>query len=304
MATTPQWDNIPAAVRADIETHVGAIHHVTAIPAGLTAGTAARLDTPTGPVFVKALPADSPSARLYAREQHVNAALPTTVPAPRMQWGGHDHGWVTLVFDHITAHHTVSLAPDSEDLDGLLGLVATLGETLTPNPAPGVPPVADNIAFLLSRADTLLAHPPQDLQSLAAYQAARAGFHLDHLAGDTLLHADIHHANLIATAGQLHIIDWGLACQGAAWVETALLIPRLIAAGHTPQQAENLAEQIPAWKTAPEAAVTGLAAVWTLFREFVARNGPERIRESRARAAAAGRAWVEFRIHRATDLRS
>ncbi|MER5326155.1 hypothetical protein [Streptosporangium roseum] len=95
--------------------------------------------------------------------------------------------------------------------------------------------------------------------------------------------------------GILRLIYWGLACQGAAWVETALLIPWLILAGHAPAGAETLAEQVPAGKAAPETAVTGLAAVWCLFREYVARNGPERIRASRAHAAAAGRAWVEYR---------
>ncbi|OUC93838.1 hypothetical protein [Streptosporangium minutum] len=72
-------------------------------------------------------------------------------------------------------------------------------------------------------------------------------------------------------------------------------LPRLILAGHTPAQAERLAEQVPAWRAAPEAAVTGLAAVGSLFREFVARDGPERVRASRAHAAVAGRAWVEYR---------
>ncbi|MGW3365512.1 hypothetical protein ACWDOR_21505 [Streptosporangium canum] len=67
-------------------------------------------------------------------------------------------------------------------------------------------------------------------------------------------------------------------------METALLIPRLILADHTPEQAEALAEQAPAWKAAPETAVTDLAAVWSLFREYVARNGPERIRASRPRS--------------------
>ncbi|MFI6456531.1 hypothetical protein ACIBF6_33835 [Streptosporangium amethystogenes] len=70
---------------------------------------------------------------------------------------------------------------------------------------------------------------------------------------------------------------------------TALLVPRLILADHA-------SGQVPTWKTAPEATVTGPAAVWSLFREFVARNGPEHIRASRARAAAAGRDWVEYRI--------
>ncbi|GGL22031.1 hypothetical protein Sme01_19920 [Sphaerisporangium melleum] len=291
--TTPQWEGLPSAVRADIEKRLGAVHTVTPVPVGLTAGTAARLDTPTGPVFVKALPVDSPSATLYLREQRVNAALPAAVPAPRMRWGGDGHGWVVLVFDHLAAHHVVNLAPGSADLDDVIDLVAALGDILTPNPA-HVPPVTDNVAFLLKRADTLLAEPPADLAGLDTYTTARARFDLDQLAGETLLHADIHHANLIA-ADRLHVIDWGLACHGAAWVETALLIPRLIAAGHTPHQAEALAERIPAWKTAPDAAVTGLAAVWVLFREYVARYGPERIRESRARAAAAGRAWMEYR---------
>ncbi|SFK31578.1 hypothetical protein SAMN05216275_12248 [Streptosporangium canum] len=78
-------------------------------------------------------------------------------------------------------------------------------------------------------------------------------------------------------------------------METALLIPRLILPDHTPEQAEAPTEQAPAWKAAPETAVTDLAAVWSLFREYVARNGPERIRASRAHAAEVGRAWLEYR---------
>jgi hypothetical protein len=288
------WDDLPATVRGDIEAACGTIRHVTPIPPGLTAGTAARLDTVTGPVFVKALPDDSPSAPLYQRELHVNATLPDALPAPALRWGGHRAGWVTLAFDHVTAHHDVDLAPGSRDLDDLVDLVAALGDALTPNPADEVPPVTGNVAFLLRRADAVLAAPPADLESLPCYQRACAGFDLDALAGDMLLHADLHEGNLIA-AERLHLIDWGLACHGAAWVETALLIPRLIAGGHTPEQAEALAAGVPEWKSAPEAAVTGLAAVWSLFREFVARNGPQQIRESRARAAAAGRAWVEYR---------
>ncbi|GAA4590511.1 hypothetical protein GCM10023194_47550 [Planotetraspora phitsanulokensis] len=107
---------------------------------------------------------------------------------------------------------------------------------------------------------------------------------------------DLHEGNLLAGPNGLQLIDWGLACRGAAWVEPALLIPRLILEGHTPAQAEALVAQVPAWKSAPPEAVTGLAAVWSLFREFVARYGPEPIRTSRARAAAAGRAWVKHRL--------
>ncbi|MDP9862210.1 MULTISPECIES: phosphotransferase family protein [Streptosporangium] len=290
-----RWDDLPAEVHDAIAAECGPIRHTTSLPGGLTAGAAVRLDTIREPVFVKALPADSPSAPLYQRERLVGAVLPEGVPAPRMLWSGHTADWVALAFKHVDTERDVDLSPDSQDVADVIDIVRVLGEQLTPNPAGEVPPVADNVAFLARRADALLAAPPADLQSLPAYRAARAGLDLDRLTGDTLLHADFHEGNLLATTSGVRLIDWGLACQGAAWVETALLIPRLILAGHTPAEAERLAEQVPAWKSAPEPVVTGLAAVWSLFREFVARRGPEPIRASRARAAAAGRAWVEYR---------
>jgi aminoglycoside phosphotransferase (APT) family kinase protein len=289
------WGDLPGEVRDAVEAACGTIQHATSLPGGLTASAAVRLDTTRGQVFVKALPAESPSAPLYLREQHVGAALPEGVPAPRMLWSGHTAGWIALMFEHVDAQREVDLGPASPDLGDVIDIVRVLGEQLTPNPAGEVPPVADNVAFLGRRADALLADPPADLASLPQYRAARAGLNWDAMTGDTLLHADFHEGNLLATGRGVRLIDWGLACQGAAWVETALLIPRLILSGHTPAQAERLAEQVPAWKAAPEAAVTGLAAVWSLFREYVARNGPERIRASRACAAEAGRAWVEYR---------
>ncbi|WP_433253904.1 phosphotransferase family protein [Streptosporangium sp. CA-135522] len=289
------WDDLPGEVRDAVEVECGTIQHATSLPGGLTAGVAVRLDATRGPVFLKALPAASPSAPLYLREQHVGVALPEGVPAPRMLWSGHTAGWVWLAFEHVEVRRPVVLSPGSPDVADVVDIVRVLGELLVPNPAAEVPPVADNVMFLTRRADALLADPPSDLASLPAYRAARAGLDMDALAGDTLLHADFHEGNLLAGPAGVRLIDWGLACQGAAWVEIALLIPRLILAGHTPEQAEVLADQLPAWKAAPEVAVTGLAAVWSLFREFVARNGPERIRASRARAAEAGRAWVEYR---------
>ncbi|MFI6801718.1 phosphotransferase family protein [Streptosporangium canum] len=289
------WGDLPAEVRDAVEAECGPIQHAASLPSGLTGGTALSLGTPHGPVFLKALPTDSPSAPLYQRERLVGAVLPEGVPAPRMLWSGNTAGWITLMFEHLDARREVDLGPASPDLGDVMDIVRVLGEILTPNPGAKVPSATDNVQFLMRRADALLADPPSDLASLPAYRAARARLDWDAIAGGTLLHADLHEGNLLAGPAGVRLIDWGLACQGAAWVETALLIPRLILAGHTPEQAEALAEQVPAWKAAPEAAVTGLAAAWSLFREYVARNGPERIRASRACAAAAGRAWVEYR---------
>ncbi|MER5621985.1 hypothetical protein ABT061_13180 [Streptosporangium sp. NPDC002544] len=71
--------------------------------------------------------------------------------------------------------------------------------------------------------------------------------------------------------------------------------PRLIEAGHTPEQSEALLARVPAWRSAPADAVTALAALWTLFRLYKARFGPVEGRDFRARAAEAGRAWVLYR---------
>ncbi len=292
------WEQLPGAVKATIADRFGQIEHVTCMPGGLTAGTSVRLATPGGDLFVKALPESAPSAPLYHREQHVNPVLPSATPSPRMLWGGRRAGWMVLVFEHIEATRQVDLSPGSPDVPALVEAVQVLGETLTPNPGAQVPPVASNVAFLLKRADRLLAKAPDDLEHLGEYVAARRGLRVEALGGDTLLHADLHEGNLLATPDQIHVIDWGLACHGAAWVETALMIPRLILAGHTPAQAEDLAAWIPVWKAAPAEAVTGLAAAWSLFREFVARFGPEHIRPSRAAAARAGRAWMLHRLGR------
>jgi Ser/Thr protein kinase RdoA (MazF antagonist) len=164
--------------------------------------------------------------------------------------------------------------------------------TKSPTRNAGCPPPR----FLSSRADRLLADHPMDLDSYDLYVAARAGLAEAALDGDTLLHADFHAGNLLVGRDQLYLIDRGLACRGEAWVETALLIPRLITGGHTLEQAEALAAQVPAFKAAPQEAVSGLAAVWSLFREFVARYGPEHNPASLAAAAAAGRAWVVHRM--------
>ncbi|WP_176728425.1 phosphotransferase family protein [Planobispora rosea] len=289
------WQDLPEQARDAVTSACGTIRQVASLPGGLTAGLAVRLDTESGTRFLKALPDDASSAQLYQRERLVGATLPESVPAPRLLWSGHTAGWVILLFEHVDEAREIDLSPGSPDLDGVLDLVQVLGEALTPNPGAGVPPVTESVEFLRKRADALLASPPVDLEAADAYRHARTLLELDALAGPTLLHADLHEGNLLASPVGVRVIDWGLSCQGAAWVETALFVPRLILAGNTPIEAEALAEQVPAYKDAPETAVTALSAVWSLFREFVARNGPPGIRASRARAAAAGRAWVQYR---------
>lgn len=129
--------------------------------------------------------------------------------------------------------------------------------------------------------------PPADALSALPFAA---------LEGNTLLHYDVHSGNVLIAGGETYVVDWSFACRGAAWIDAAMLVPRLIEAGHTPGQAEALVDGLSGWKTAPADAVTGLAALWTMFREYKAHCGPPESRGFRARAAEAGHAWVHHRV--------
>ena len=78
---------------------------------------------------------------------------------------------------------------------------------------------------------------------------------LEWLRGDALLHTDYNPLNILIYDGGAHIVDWAWPTRGAAFIDPACLILRLIAAGHTPTQAETLVAQAPAWNHAPKRAI-------------------------------------------------
>ncbi|MFJ5035450.1 phosphotransferase family protein [Streptomyces sp. NPDC088560] len=113
------------------------------------------------------------------------------------------------------------------------------------------------------------------------------------LQGRGLAHTDMSPHNMLVTArGRVLLLDWALACPAPAWADTALTIPRLISAGHTPEQAEAVARQIPAYRAAEPAAVTLFAR--TLYAAW---EDWERTRPMPHRAAltAAARDWAAHR---------
>lgn len=130
------------------------------------------------------------------------------------------------------------------------------------------------------------------------YQAAINGLDDNDLTGASLVHYDLHPGNLKVTPdGRVLAVDWGFACSGAPWIDAAVLVPRLIEAGHSPASAERLTSHIRSWHAAPPSAVTALGALWTMFREYKALHGPMDGRAFRAQAARAGRAWIAHRMN-------
>ena len=86
--------------------------------------------------------------------------------------------------------------------------------------------------------------------------------------GQTLVHTDVTPHNFMIHASGVAVVDWSMPCRGPAWIDTALMMVRLIRAGHSPAQAEAWASQISVWSAArPEAVDAFAAGVAALSRD-------------------------------------
>ncbi|MCX5069453.1 hypothetical protein OOJ91_26760 [Micromonospora lupini] len=195
---------------------------------------ALTLDTASGRFFCKGGETSSPIAWLYRNEARVNPWLPEV--APRLLWVVERDGWELLGFEHVAGRHP-DLTPGSPDLPLLATLLTELNSQLTPCPPVALRPFADRWQTLID---------PEVVD------------------GDTLLHTDMTPRNFLArqrpgAAAEVRLVDWSSPARGADWIDAALLLLRLVRAGHTPAAAEAWAAQIPAYAVAPGKSVTGFA---------------------------------------------
>ncbi|MFG2102514.1 hypothetical protein ACGFJ5_18155 [Micromonospora echinaurantiaca] len=229
------WHELPDAVRRHVEHHTGTVHAAYSVPTGATCDLAAVLDTDTGRIFCKGGETDGPTAWLYRNEARVNPYLPEA--APRLRWTMEEQGWLLLGFDYATGRHP-DLGPESPDLLPVVRLLSALSRQLTPAPPIPVQRFADRWRDLIAP---------------------------ELVAGDTLLHTDMTPRNFLL-ADRLRLVDWSSPARGAAWIDTAFMLVRLIRAGHEPAAAEAWARQVPAWAQASDEAlqafVDGLVRLW------------------------------------------
>jgi hypothetical protein len=255
------WETLPAALRLAIESHTGPVRAARSATAGSVSKFAATLDTATGHLFCKAIPTANPLARMHRTEARLNPWLPDI--APRLRWTVEEAGWLALGFDHVPGRHA-DLSPGSTDLPLLADTLTALAQSLTPC-------------------------PPVRVQTATKRWEGRLD--ADLVDGDTLMHTDVTPFNFLLGA-RVHVIDWSMPCRGAAWLDAALMIVRLIRAGHSPDQAESWAAQIPAWKQAAphalDAFADALAALWEQRRQ-------ESSAPHRGPLAAAARTWATYR---------
>ncbi|MDP9863917.1 MULTISPECIES: hypothetical protein [Streptosporangium] len=237
------WDDLPNETRAAVEKHTGSVWSSQTVSEGLNSAVAALLDTVSGKVFIKGLHRDYPRRWTQDMEAMINPHVHGL--APRLLWRVEGE-WDVLGFEAVDGHHA-DFGPGSSDLPLLVGTMMALGKLSCPN----LPmKVAEH------RWRTYVAAPEE----------------LKWLRGDRLLHTDYNPVNVLIADGRALLIDWAWPTRGAGWIDPACLILRLMAGGHTAEEAERVVAQTPAWSSAPEEGIEVFARANVRLWDEIAGN--------------------------------
>lgn len=225
------FQDLPAEVRAAISAFTGTIDAATTVSGGSNSAIAARLQTQQGAVFVKGIALDHPQARTQKREAAINPHLPRA--CPRIKWRLQLAGWDLIGFDVLNGR-MADFSPGSADLELVIAALFELSTVSCPN----------------------IQDLKQATQRWAEYIPAEI---LPLLAGDCLLHTDMAPDNILIDEEGAHLVDWAWPTRGAAWIDPAVWVIRLIDAGHTAAEAERWASRFPAFRAASTAALNTFA---------------------------------------------
>jgi hypothetical protein len=222
-----EWAHLPPHVRALVERHTGsAVESASSRTTGFTPGLASVLTCRDGSRhFVKAasMRAQRAFAQAYLEEARKLAALPATVPAPRLAWQHADEDWVVLGIEHVEAAHPARPWLQ-QDLDRSLDLLETVADTL-PEPPDGLP--LDSFATENAEWPSYWRHLRSSRPDLAhADEAASlAARSLEVTGGSAVVHTDVRDDNILLCAdGRTLLCDWNWPVTGAAWIDTVLLL--------------------------------------------------------------------------------
>lgn len=268
------WEEVSQEVRAAVEKKLGSAVLTTSQPSkGRSSDLSLTVETERGKVFLKGIQVNDRKARMHRNEAKVNWFLPDL--APRLLWQFETDGWLILGYEHVAGHYA-DFCPGSTDLPLLADALSMLANELTPCPI-----IVDNLAIrwsnvapwrrLAGNLNELDEWERDNIEFLLTLEAQA----VEQMDGPGLIHSDLHQYNVLI-GDRIRIIDWAWSCNGPTWADPAFVVIRLIGAGHTPQQAEEWASQIPAWKEASEstrlafsAAVLGMWQYRKHFQELI-----------------------------------
>jgi aminoglycoside phosphotransferase (APT) family kinase protein len=299
------WEELPGRVRSAVEGRAGGpVVEAITQPGGFSPGLAARLRTADGGrLFVKAVGASpNPHAvELHRREARVAAALPMSVPAPRLRWVLDEGDWVVLAFDDVGGT-TPQLPWRAEDLERVLAAVTELADALTPSPLPAEP-AGELLGPMLMRWRDLSRHP-DDLARLDPAWRRRLdelveleGRWPDAAGGESLVHLDLRADNIVLTSERVYFVDWPWAAVGASWLDLVALLPSVaMQGGPVPEDA---------WRGHPlsngvdddsvDAFLAALTGMFTRQSLLPAAPGLPTLRAFQAAQGRVARKWLALR---------
>ncbi len=304
----PSWPDLPAAVRAAVETRLGAgVSGWTSHDGGYSQGLASTLRTDAGDVFVKAVGPEHPfTADLYRLEARTARALPAGTPAPALRWVLDDDldgagTWVALAFDAVPGRAVATPWRDDE-LAAVADLARRIGEVEVPADSP-LPRFADTVEW--REWEELADRRPAGLGTYDPWVADR----LDRLAvlasawpeataGDHLVHGDLRGDNTVLVDRAAVAVDWPCAARGAAFCDAVGMLPAVQVEGGPPPE-EVLRRHPLSRDVEPDAVTSYLAALTGYFLKSSLDPAPPGIPHLRAfqRAQAeVGVAWLRHRL--------
>jgi aminoglycoside phosphotransferase (APT) family kinase protein len=237
-AQRPSWPELPAAVRARVETLAAApVRAADVAGGGFTRGFAGLLRLADGrSVFVKAAPlAELPVvAASYRREVEVLTALPAAVPCPRLLWSEEVAGWVLLGTTPV-AGRMPGRPWTPADVASAVRACEAAAEALTPGPAEltltrmaedlgGTDPFRTWFGAVHDGGATSDLLSPWATRSLPELQRLvdQSGPAID---GETACHGDLRPDNLVLDgAGRSWICDWNWLSLAAPWTDLVGLL--------------------------------------------------------------------------------
>jgi hypothetical protein len=244
-----------------IEPHTGPVHAVHHTTRGYTSNVTAIVHGEAGPVFVKAARDPGPHVSSLQREAAINPYVRSVSPA--LRWQQHRDGWIVLGFD-VTAGAYADFTPGSPDLPAVVDAIAAIGKLSCPDIAR---------EWVETRWDRFTDRP-------------------ELFAGDALLYTDISPDNVLIGDCGVSVVDWSWPTRGAAFIDPACLVVQLVAAGHSPADAEGWASRCPVWSAADPVAVDAFAAATMhMYRHFEERD-PAPWRTAMTNAVTS---WAEHR---------
>jgi hypothetical protein len=261
------WESLPGSLKQAIEARTGTITAGRTMTAGQNSPLAAVVDTPAGRVFVKGLPSEHRKVITQDREAAVAPLVAAVSPA--LLWHFDEAGWNVLGYQYAPGRHA-NYRPGSPDVSQVVELMEALSRI--PAPADSGP---------LKRAEdrwkSYVDNPGDELA----------------FAGTALTHTDWAPDNVLIAPDRPWLIDWAWPTLGAAWIDPACWLLRLIAAGgHIPSEAEYQAARLTAFAAADPAHVDLFArANVRMWTEIAQASGSDWT----VKMAQGARAWADHR---------